>query len=186
MKFQYLAPLYAAIALTIACSQTDAGLTASVKTRLGTDESVKARNINVDTRDHVVTLTGQVQTAEEQVTALEIARRTDGVVDVVDHLTVASRELQAAPTSGRVGEGGPATAGRVVLDPGITADVKSRLLADSTVKNLNIDVNTKDRVVTLSGTVETQTQKDQALEVARSVDNVARVENKLIVRKPSR
>jgi osmotically-inducible protein OsmY len=65
-------------------------------------------------------------------------------------------------TAGRIGEAGAETAGRVVLDPGITADVKSRLLADSTVKNLKIDVETKDPVVTLSGTVETQTQKDHA------------------------
>ena len=73
-----------------------------------------------------------------------------------------------------------------MLDPGITGDVKARLLADSTVKGLKIDVDTQDRVVTLKGAVDTQTQKDHALEIARSVDNVSRVEDKLAVRNPSR
>jgi hyperosmotically inducible periplasmic protein len=185
MRSRFIPAACVAVGVTIACSQTDAGVTTSVKARFASDETLKARNINVETKDHIVTLTGEVQSEQEQSRALEIARQTNGVVDVVDNITIAG-EPQAAPTSGRVGETGAETGGRVVLDPGITADVKARLLADSTVKGLKIDVDTQERVVTLKGTVDTQTQKDHALEIARSVDNVSRVEDKLAVRDPSR
>lgn len=72
------------------------------------------------------------------------------------------------------------------LDPGLTAEVKTRLLTDSTVSGLKIDVDTRDRVVTLTGTVSSQTEKQRALDIARRVDNVVRVEDKLTVDRESR
>jgi hyperosmotically inducible protein len=186
MKFRSNAAACVALALSVACSETDSGVTASVKSRLAADSTMKARNINVETKDHIVTLSGQVDSTQEQARALELARKTGGVVDVVDNLTVASAESNTAPTSGRVGDRSADRSGRVVLDPGISGDVRSRLLADSALKNLKIDVETRDRVVTLTGTVDTQTQKDHAIEVARSVDNVAHVEDRMTVRNPSR
>jgi hyperosmotically inducible protein len=184
MRCHSIAVVFGVAALTLACAQNDTGVTASVKSRLATDDMVKGRNIQVDTKDHVVTLTGQVQTEHEQRKAIEIARGTSGVVDVVDDLAVMTDvgEEQAAPTSGRLGDTRD-RAGGIDLDPGITADVKSRLLSDSTVKDLKIDVDTEGRVVTLKGRVDTEAQKTRAHGIARSVDNVARVEDKLIVRR---
>jgi hyperosmotically inducible periplasmic protein len=181
MRCHAIAVAFGIVALTVACAQTDTGVTASVKSRLATDDTVKGRNINVDTKEQVVTLTGQVQTEHEQRKAIEIARTTNGVVDVVDELAVMTvGEERAVGTSGRPGDSGGA--GGVVLDPGITADVRSRLLSDSTVKDLKIEVDTEDRVVILKGKVDTEAQKTRALGIARSVDNVARVEDKLTVR----
>jgi osmotically-inducible protein OsmY len=68
-----------------------------VKSKLVADDMVKARNINVDTRDHVVTLMGTVQSPTEENRAIEIARNTKGVADVVDRLSVFSSEPGAAP-----------------------------------------------------------------------------------------
>ena len=42
-------------------------------------------------------------------------------------------------------------------------------------------VDTRDRVVTLSGTVHTAAEKARAIQLANNVDNVARVEDKLTV-----
>jgi len=67
---------------------SDAGLTAKVKTRLGTDNRVHATHIDVDTNNKVVTLKGTVASDAERQAAVEIARGTDGVADVVDHLMV--------------------------------------------------------------------------------------------------
>src|SRR5262249_27190025 len=55
---------------------TDAGVTAKVKTRLGTDTRVHASHIDVDTKDKVVTLTGTVASDAERQAAVEIARGT--------------------------------------------------------------------------------------------------------------
>jgi CBS domain-containing protein len=65
----------------MACAQSDAGITTSVKSQLAADDLVKARNINVDTRDRVVTLTGEVGSTAEEAQALQIARNTKGVAN---------------------------------------------------------------------------------------------------------
>lgn len=72
------------------CGQSDSGITTSIKTKLVADDQVKARQINVDTRDKVVTLTGEVQSQAEESRALQIARDTSGVRDVIDQITVAA------------------------------------------------------------------------------------------------
>jgi hyperosmotically inducible periplasmic protein len=163
----------------IGCSQSDSAITANVKSKLIADEVVKARSIDVDTRDKVVTLTGTVQSPVEESHALEIARNTKGVEDVVDKMSVASAEPGAAPTTGL--DAAPAAVGSAVGDATITSDVKARFLADPDISSQKIDVETRDRVVTLSGTVATAAQKARATELAGKADNVVRVEDNLLV-----
>lgn len=181
MRIRFAAVLLCLVAFTTACAQSDAGITTSVKSQLTTDDLVKARNIDVDTNDRVVTLTGDVHSEQEEAKALEIARGTRGVVDVVDNLSVAPfAEPSPAPTTGRYGET-PGGVDRPKLDAGVTAEIKTRLLADRMVSGLKIDVDTKDRVVTLTGTVSSQAERERALEIARGVEDVVRVEDKLTI-----
>jgi hyperosmotically inducible protein len=71
------------------------------------------------------------------------------------------------------------------LDNGaLTAKVKTALLAAADVKALQIDVDSKDGVVTLNGTQETAVSVDRAAAVARGTDGVTSVENKLTVKAP--
>ena len=184
MKSRSMLGLLAFAVFVLCCSQTDSGVTTSVKTQLMADELVKARNINVDTRDHVVTLTGTVQSAAEEAKALQIARSTKGVNDVVDNIVIApSSEPGAAPTTGSVGDTSIGTAAaEAVTDAAITTKVKSKLLADPDVSGLRIDVDTLDGVVTLTGTVSSSAEKTHALDLAGKVENVKRVEDKLTVR----
>jgi hyperosmotically inducible protein len=78
-----------AVALAaVGCAQTDAGITTAVKNKLVADDLVKARQIDVDTQEKVVTLTGEVRTDAEESRALDIARTTDGVVNVIDQINV--------------------------------------------------------------------------------------------------
>src|SRR5712691_7360108 len=89
------------LVMTIACSQTDPGITTAVKTKLAVDDTVKAYQIDVDTSNGVVTLTGVVEVPAAEVQAVSIARRTDGVKDVTDHITV---NAAAATTPEHLGE----------------------------------------------------------------------------------
>ena len=66
----------------------NAGLTAKIKSKMALDDTIKARNINVDTDGTVVTLTGTVETTAQKTRALQLARETDGVTSVVDRLRV--------------------------------------------------------------------------------------------------
>jgi hyperosmotically inducible protein len=168
------------LALTIGCSYSDPGLTTSVKSRLAADDTVKALKIDVDTKERVVTLTGEVRTPEEEAKALQIARATKGVSNVVDNLSVVPAE-SAVGTSGSVGE--PPIDAVDMTDPGITGAIKTRLLADPFVAGLKIDVDTKDRVVTLKGVMGSQAEKDRALAIARENKHAVRVEDGLTLRK---
>jgi hyperosmotically inducible protein len=75
-------------AMLVACANTDAGVTTAVKSKLASSDTVKASDINVDTHDHIVTLTGTVESEAAKREAVTIARNTDGVTDVIDQLAI--------------------------------------------------------------------------------------------------
>jgi osmotically-inducible protein OsmY len=127
----------------------------------------------------VVTLTGTVQSPIEESRAIEIARDTKGVADVVDKMSVAAGEPGATPTTGLTAPAPGVSS--AVGDTTITNDVRARLLADADMSGQKIDVDTHDRVVTLSGTVATLKQKSKAVEIAGKAENVVRVEDNLLV-----
>ena len=60
-------------------------------------------------------------------------------------------------------------------DTWITTKVKSSLLADSDVSGLDIEVETVNGVVTLSGQVDQQMQIDEATRIAREIEGVTDV-----------
>jgi hypothetical protein len=67
---------------------SDAALTAKIKSKMALDDLVQARTIDVTTTDHVVTLRGDVRSVAEHDRALQLAKETAGVSQVVDKLGV--------------------------------------------------------------------------------------------------
>ncbi len=220
----------------------DAATTAAVKTKLLGDTKVAGLNINVDTKDNVVTLTGKVKTAAERTEAVRLARTTTGVKSVVNKLTVdptydksdkakaevkeeskeakekakgttgkavdatkdaahktadatkdaahktvdatkkaADKTEDAAQKAGEKTKDAAVKTKDVTADASITAAVKTKLLGDTKVGGLKIDVDTKDNVVTLTGTVKSAAERDEAIRLAKTTTGVKSVVNKLIV-----
>ena len=163
--------------LAVACAQSDAGITTKIKASMAADSTVKATQIEVHTANKVVTLTGNLNSDAEKQRALEIARSTKGVTNVVDMLSVrTSAESGNAPEPGR-------TLGEHIDDGAITAQVKSRLLDDPQVKGSKIDVDTREGVVFLTGTVRSQAEGDRAVEIARNTEHVRDVKPNFVVSK---
>jgi len=69
--------------------------------------------------------------------------------------------------------------GDAVADSAITAKVKTAMLADSDVKGLQINVDTSNGVVTLTGTVDNKSHIDKAVSLTKGIEGVKSVENKL-------
>jgi len=69
-------------------AMSDGTLTAKIKAKMALDDSVKALDLDIDTVDGVVTLTGKVKTRAERERAVALARETNGVRQVVDRLTL--------------------------------------------------------------------------------------------------
>jgi len=57
--------------------------------------------------------------------------------------------------------------------------VKWFFMGDDLLKGSHIDVDTKDRVVTLNGTVKTETGRKQAVRLAQETDGVTKVVDNL-------
>jgi len=78
----------------------------------------------------------------------------------------------------------PALSQKKVEDGLITDRVRQRLVSDPEIKGYKVEVETKDGVVTLTGTVETERAKTKAEKVTRKVSGVKSVVNKLRVEGP--
>jgi osmotically-inducible protein OsmY len=72
-------------------------------------------------------------------------------------------------------------AGDVTADAAITSAVKTKFLADTAVGGLKIDVDTKDNVVTLTGTVKSAAEKAEAIRLAKTTKGVKSVVDKLVI-----
>ena len=70
---------------------TDGWITSRIKTKFMADDTLQASAINVDTRDHVVTLKGAVPTEAARMKAMDLAKEVEGVDRVVDSLKVTSK-----------------------------------------------------------------------------------------------
>src|ERR687893_333041 len=73
------------------------------------------------------------------------------------------------------------TVGETIDDTTTTTRVKTAMLNDPAVGGLRIDVDTFKGVVTLSGRVKSQAEKDQAVTLARKIDGVVEVKDALQV-----
>jgi osmotically-inducible protein OsmY len=198
--FVGLSGIAVAALLIVACAQSDPGITTAVKAKMAADDTVKSYRIDVDTKDHVVTLSGAVDTPQARERAVEIARKTDGVRDVVDRLTVTPG---ATPTTGiddplqqgarekareakeKASEGADKAKDAMpdMGDAAITTKVKTKFLGDTEVPGMKIDVDTKDGVVTLSGAVSTTAEKQRAVQLAKATDGVKSVVDRMTIEK---
>jgi hyperosmotically inducible periplasmic protein len=64
---------------------------------------------------------------------------------------------------------------RALSDGSVTAKIKAKMALDDTVKALDIDVDTSGTTVTLTGTVQSEAQKQRVLQLARETAGVKQV-----------
>lgn len=150
----------------------DAAVTAKVKAALVDNDIVEAGEVNVTTYRGVVQLSGFVDSNEEKTQATQAAKSVSGVKDVRNDLKVQGEGTQVADRS----------AGAVVDDSALTAQVKTALIGDETTKGTQINVETRDGVVQLAGFVNTDAERERATEVARGVSGVKDVRNDLQIK----
>jgi osmotically-inducible protein OsmY len=175
----------------------DGWLTTKIQAQFFADEDIKARYIDVDTKDGVVQLRGFVETPVAREQALAIARNTDGVLRVDDGLIVglAPKDHRFTTTSepnavATTGDGSAAydesraASAAVPAPPNddqITSMVQARFFLEPTIKTRAIDVETSNGVVTLRGRVANERERSDALLIARNTNGVGRVEDALTV-----
>lgn len=144
----------------------DSTISANVKAALVQDPTTRASNISVNTMHGVVELTGFVNTPEQRHEAARVAKNVAGVRSVDDELHVNSPNGAAVVSSS-------------LSDEAITAKVQAALATDPATQGAQIKVSTDQGVVQLAGFVSSNSVRDQAANVAGSVQGVRSVDNDL-------
>jgi hyperosmotically inducible protein len=144
----------------------DMWLTAETKMRLMSDERIPALDINVDSRDGVVTLFGYVHTPEEKAAAEEVVQQVAGVQRVDNALEVVSESDRAAATE---------------RDEDVDRMVEQAVKSDPVLKDDRVDVEVKNGVARLTGAVDSEGERYAAAWTARSVRGVRAIKNDLTV-----
>ena len=96
-------------------------------------------------------------------------------------LTLATGAILAQNKSDKPAKPKPVVDCSSVDDAKLAADVKARLAAAASLKDLAINVAASSGVVTLTGTAMKGTQKGTATRVAKAVKCVTRVDNQMTV-----
>jgi hyperosmotically inducible protein len=147
---------------------TDTALTAKVKSALATDRAVKASDIEVETRDGVVQLSGFVDSEDAQTAAVMRARSVPGVAEVRNDLSIRNDDRPAQEP---------------VADTVIAARVRSSLGSAKLEDESDVNVEVSAGVVQLSGFVTTIEEKARAGDAASTVAGVRDVENNIALTK---
>lgn len=167
-----VALLLAALAATAQAEKSagdrvdDSTIAATIKAGLLDNRSTSSTQINVESYQGTVQLSGFVDSQTEKDAAGKIASQTEGVHKVVNSLSIA-----------------PKTSIGTKLDDSLTTGrVKAALMDAADVKSLQINVETKNGVTQLAGFVTSNGMKERAGTIAAGVSGVKQVENVLVVK----
>jgi hyperosmotically inducible protein len=164
---------------TFARKFEDASITAKVKSQLLWNSATRGLDIDVETDNGVVTLTGEVGSEGEAALARQIALNTRGVRAVKRVLDINQQSVgdAVAGTAERAAE----IAGHAVSDTWITAKVKSALLYNRHLDGTAIEVHTKDGTVLLDGAVSSTKELAHAVDIAKGIIGVKQVKSSIDV-----
>jgi len=132
----------------------DAWLDGRIETAFALNDHLSAAAIDTNFKNGVVVLTGTVKSDIDRDLATELALNIEGVTDVKNDL-----EVSGESSLDDIADTATKTAGNLmdsVDDATITANVKSRLMANDNIKGLKIDVDTRNDVVTLTRKVKSR------------------------------
>lgn len=160
----------------------DAWLHGKLETALLFNEHLNSFDIDSDVRDGTAYLRGSVESDIDRDLAEEIAKSIKGVDKVENELDVDSTKARQARDDERSMERQGFK--QDVLNATLTARIKSRLLVNSNTGGLSIDVDSKDGVVTLSGTVDSEQEKELATRIAANTEGTKTVNDRLTVESP--
>jgi osmotically-inducible protein OsmY len=141
--------------------KSDQEIKSAVEGLLLRNSRVDEKEVRVEVRDSVVTLTGEVDSTLEKRNARRIAEDVEGVHHVVDNLSVKGFVKRT--------------------DEELVQDVKIRLQRDAFVENSPIEVYAQNGEIRLDGSVGTYHEKKAVEDVAWWTPGVIGVENLLLV-----
>jgi len=137
-------------------------------------------DINTDVKNGNVVLTGKVENSVDKKLAEELVANIDGVVSVDNKLTiVADNDMDSDMSDDMEDTVDEGTS--ELTDAKIATVVKTRLLMDTDISGFDIDVDVENGVVMLTGEVDSDAERDLAVEIAKNASDVKDVQSDLRV-----
>lgn len=137
-------------------------------------KNVSATGTDVHTEDGIVTITGNADSLAQKDLTTEYIKDVEGVKEVRNEMIITrSLPLQLAQD----------TLMQNVDDPSITAQIRTSLRFRKSTQALAAKVITRDGVVTLSGEVKNDAERELVAKLAEDIKGVKRVDNRLTVPK---
>jgi hyperosmotically inducible periplasmic protein len=144
--------------------------------------------VDANVNRNEITLSGTVGSESLRTKALELAKSEHAGLLVTTKIDVKPGEIsRTAYTKERareersIAKGRGETIGDSLDDAWIHTRMVAQLIGNSATPEQKINVDVKNNVVTLRGTVETAEQKTEAEQVAKSAEGVKSVNNRLKV-----
>jgi osmotically-inducible protein OsmY len=129
--------------------------------------------------------TSGVDTAKARAAGAEAGEKVAEVADktAVAAETAKEKTARAAEVAKEKTAEAAAEARKAIAEGSLTAKIKAKMALDDHVKALNLDVDTVGSVVTVSGYVHSQAERERALQLARDTAGVTQVVDKLTIRR---
>jgi hyperosmotically inducible protein len=173
-----------ATATTTTTTKSDEALNAQIATRIASDPTLETDAIKVTVENGVATLSGMVATDADKAKAGRLAR-VAGIKRVENKLVTREKtKNKATGTAGKVVDKtkeGASKTGEVITDGWITTRIKTKFMGEKLLRESDIKVDTDNHVVTLSGTAATPAARAKAVAIAKDVEGVKQVVDKLMV-----
>lgn len=148
----------------------DKGISTAVRGRLVGKGEFKGLKIGVETINGTTTLSGVVRSDAERAKIVRIAEETAGVQQVYDQLSVVPPEPVDNPMR---------DVGKSMGDEVTEKRVEKAILLNKHLNSREIDVEVNDGVVILTGSVNTEEERQLAEDITRSLGGVTNVRNEL-------
>jgi hyperosmotically inducible periplasmic protein len=149
---------------------SDGWLSTKVKTTLLFHRNVSASGTDVFVKDGVVSLRGEASSLAQKELTTEYAKDVEGVKEVKNEMTIA--KSPAKPVE---------TIGEKIDDASITAQVKSSLMSHRSTSALKTRVETRDGVVTVSGSARNAAEKSLVTKLVADICGVTSVVNNMTI-----
>lgn len=156
----------------------DGWIESKLETALVLNKHLNPFEIDIRVDNDMATLEGEVNSDIEKELAENIALGVEGIDSVKNNITVNKKPTQQAKTDTSKGR----SFSQYVDDVSTTAAIKTELLASKNIDGLNINVDTLNGKVTLSGNVKTPEEKSLAQAIAAKHKDVKDVINNLQVK----
>lgn len=132
--------------------------------------------IDTQVKGEKAILKGTVQSEVEKELAKQVALGVSGITDVENNINIDEKSKPSAWQKSKQ------TLSKTIDDSKITAAVKSKLALEDFFAAMKVDVDTDNNRVTLQGNVDSEAHKALAEQIAKNVEGVRDVQNKLKVK----